>query len=155
MKVVIAGSRGIEDAALVAQAMREAAAQKGIVPTLVLSGRAPGVDTLGEEWADGQGIPWEPHPARWDDLEAPGAVVRRGRSGRLYNARAGHVRNEEMAQRADAAVLVWDGRSTGTQDMRDRMLRLGKPVHVLVVPPTGAAAGPQQRGLFDGGTGGA
>jgi hypothetical protein len=47
MIVVIAGSRGIKDAALVAQAMREAADQKGIVPTLVLSGRAPGVDTLG------------------------------------------------------------------------------------------------------------
>jgi predicted Rossmann-fold nucleotide-binding protein len=160
MIVVIAGSRGIKDAALVAQAMREAADQKGIVPTLVLSGRAPGVDTLGEGWADAQGIPWEPHPARWDDLEAPGAVVRRGQSGKLYNARAGHDRNEVMARRADAAVLVWDGLSTGTQDMRARMRRLGKPVHVLVAPPVRppppaakaaeAPEAPRQRDLFGG-----
>lgn len=159
MIVVVFGGRGIKDPALVAQAMREAAARKGIVPTRVLSGRAPGVDTLGEGWADAQGIPWDPHPALWDDLEAPGAVVRRGQSGKLYNARAGHDRNEVMARLADAGVAVWDGLSTGTRDMIERMRKHGKPVHVLVVPPRRPApppgrppaARPEQRGLFDGG----
>ena len=40
------------------------------------------------------------------------------------------MRNEEMAVAGDAGILVWDGISTGTVDMKKRLLAKGKPVYV-------------------------
>ena len=47
MKVIIAGSRGVEDYALVEEAVK----QSGFDITEVVSGTARGVDLLGEHWA--------------------------------------------------------------------------------------------------------
>lgn len=101
MKVIIAGSRDLTDAAEVAQAMERAAA-RGIVPTMIVSGTARGVDRLGEAWAEARGIPVARFPADWD------------RWGRRL---AGRRRNAEMAEYADALVAVWDGASRGTENM--------------------------------------
>jgi hypothetical protein len=35
----------------------------------------------------------------------------------MYGRIAGFVRNEEMAKIADACVVFWDGKSTGSADM--------------------------------------
>lgn len=100
MRVIIAGSRGITSAITVSLAMQKAAEQ-GIVPTTVLSGCAPGVDKLGEQWASVRGIPVERHPANWAS----------------YPRTAGRLRNVEMAHAADALVAIWDGASPGTRHM--------------------------------------
>ncbi len=140
MRVVIFGGRTITDRAILDLAM-ERAAEKGIVPTVVISGQAPGADALGEAWARDHQIPVEPHPADWDDIEAPGAVIR-FRRGRPYNAKAGHDRNKTMGERAEAGVCCWDGQSPGTRDMIQIMRNSCKPVHVELL-------GEQQPGLFD------
>jgi len=36
-----------------------------------------------------------------------------------------------MAQMADAALIVWDGRSTGSLDMLHRMIALDKPAYLF------------------------
>lgn len=71
---------------------------------------------MGERWVDEHGIPVRQFPANW------------GRFGRA----AGKYRNSEMAAYADAAIILWDGVSSGTLDMIDRMRRCGKPVEVWV-----------------------
>ena len=76
MKVIVAGSRGIEVISLVDAAIR----QSGFEVTEVVSGTARGVDRLGEEWAMSRGIPIARFPADW---------ARHGR-------RAGIVRNLQM-----------------------------------------------------------
>lgn len=107
MKAVIAGSREITDYRRVVAAIQASGWASYI--TEVISGRAIGVDRLGERWAKEQGIPikeFEVSRADWKYL---------GRG-------AGCVRNREMAQYASqfsgsALILVWDGQSTGSANM--------------------------------------
>jgi len=76
---------------------------------------------MAEQWADANGIPVDPYPARWEDVEAPGAVIRyRKGTGEPYNVLAGHQRNQEMIDRGrpDGAV-GFPGRG-GTADMQRR-----------------------------------
>lgn len=117
MKVIIAGGRKITDA----QHVEAAVAASQFCITEVVSGRAPGVDRLGEEWAAARGIPVQPFPVserEWTD-DPHGA---------------GHARNEKMACYADALVAVWDGESGGTRDMIRRARAHGLLVYVYRIP---------------------
>lgn len=114
MRVIVAGSREIADLATVARAIE----YSGFKVTEVVSGRARGVDRLGEAWADANGVPVKPFPAQW--RRADGSV----------DKGAGHKRNEQMAQYADALVAVWDGKSTGTEDMIRRADKRGLSIYV-------------------------
>ena len=42
---------------------------------------------------------------------------------------AGPVRNKEMAKFADALLLIWDGKSSGSRNIKIQMLKLDKPVY--------------------------
>jgi hypothetical protein len=97
MKVIIAGSRSITSYPVITLAVY----QSGFDITEVVSGTARGVDTLGEQWATLSGISVKRFPADW------------GRLGK----RAGHERNHQMLQYADALIAVWDGKSPGTRSM--------------------------------------
>lgn len=132
-KLIIAGSRSIKDY----QILRTAIIKSGLWTVhgkkiVVISGKAPGVDTLGEEFAAKAGLKVIAKPAKWDNVKAKGAVVRHNARG-AYNALAGHWRNEEMAQEADAALIVWDGGSTGSLDMLHRMIDLEKPAYLYAL----------------------
>lgn len=144
---IIAGSRSVTDTLsdrglqhLLSSAIDDA----DFTPDAVISGTASGVDQAGETWATENGrLPVAQFPAPWDDIDHPDAVVRDGRHGK-YDARAGHRRNEWMAQyAADAdrgvllAILVYDEDgepSSGTSDM----IELGRAYlgdeNVFVVP---------------------
>lgn len=145
MRVVIFGGRGIDDRTVLDRAVA-AAAEKGIIPTEVACGLAPGADELGRAWANERGVTVVPFPAAWGDLDAPGAVVRYRHDGSAYNAKAGFDRNKDMGEWADAGIGIWDGRSRGTKSMIDILKGLRKPVHVERVdePPA-----PRSPGLFD------
>lgn len=120
MKVVISGSRGIDDAELVEESIENA----GFDIDTVLSGGSYGVDELGEEWGENQGIPVvsEPYEPDWD---------KHGRA-------AGPIRNQKLAQDADACIAVWDGESPGTRSMIEEAFRERLPTHIV---NTGAASG--------------
>lgn len=100
MRVVIAGSRSITNYQDVLDAV-EYAIEQGVIPTVVISGTAGGVDTLGEQFAAEFNIPVERFPADW----------------KQYGKRAGYLRNVQMAEQADAVIVVWDGVSKGSQHM--------------------------------------
>ena len=67
----------------------------------VVSGKARGVDTCGEAWAQANNIDIEEFPAEWDK----------------YGKSAGFRRNRRMAEYADAVALFPGGK--GTQSMYD------------------------------------
>ena len=96
MKVIIAGSREINSYAVVEQAVRES----NLEITEVVSGCARGVDRLGEAYAIKHRLPIAKFPANWD--------LGRG---------AGHIRNAQMAEYAEALIAIWDGSSRGTAGM--------------------------------------
>ena len=47
---------------------------------------------------------------------------------------AGPIRNKIMASKADALLLIWDGKSRGSANMKKEMKDLGKPVFEIVIP---------------------
>lgn len=97
MKVVIAGSRGIEDYNLLIKLIKFT----NLNITEVVSGGARGVDKLGEKYAKENNIPVKLFEANWGD----------------FGKRAGVIRNREMARYAEALIYLWDGKSSGTKNM--------------------------------------
>ena len=115
MKVVIAGSRDITDYNILIKAIKECPFQI----TEVISGRARGVDTLGEKYAEDYGLKLHLFPADW----------------KKYRNAAGPIRNAQMADFADAVLCVWDGVSSGTKDMMNQAKKRGLPLYVFKVDP--------------------
>ena len=115
MKVIIAGSRTITKLSDVIWAVVHSGFYGKI--TEVVSGKAKGVDNLGETWAYYNDIPVKSFPADWNE---------HGRS-------AGYKRNAQMAAYADALIAIWDGESKGTKHMIDIAKKKGLKVFVYYV----------------------
>ena len=111
MKVIIAGSRTITDSCTVATAIFKS----GFDVTEVVSGRAQGVDTLGEQWGHQTGRKISVFPANWK------------RDGKA----AGPIRNAQMRDYADAAIIFIWANSRGSENMRLQMEKAGKPCFVV------------------------
>ncbi len=85
---------------------------------VIVEGGAPGTDALAKRFAESiDGLRHRQFPAAWGNLDAPGAVIRRTRDGRPYNAKAGHDRNLAMRVIAQEVIAFWDGISPGTGEM--------------------------------------
>ena len=116
MKVIIAGTRSVSDYSLVVQAVQ----RSGYNITEVVSGCATGIDRLGEQWARANNVPVKEMPADWN----------------RYGNSAGPQRNRAMAEYADAAIIVWDGKSRGTRNMIENMVRRKKPYYIAMTSTT-------------------
>lgn len=130
MKLIIAGSRTLNPDM---ETIHNAITKRNLSITQVVSGKATGVDTAGEAYAKHYGISVQCFPADWDDLSVKGAVIKTNSFGKKYNAVAGHNRNRKMAEYADALLLIWDGKSTGSANMKAEMLKTGKPVFEVII----------------------
>lgn len=112
MKLLICGSRGINDPVVVSLAVE----QSGIRPTRIISGGARGVDKLAGEYAASHGIELTEYLADWNK----------------YGKRAGFIRNCVMVGAADAVIAVWDGTSPGTKHSIEYARSCGKQVFVYL-----------------------
>lgn len=115
MKVVIAGSRTIGNKYY--SHLLTAVKNSGYSITEVVSGCAIGVDRMGEKYAIANGIDIKKMPADWN----------------TYNKSAGPIRNAKMADYADAAIILWDGKSSGSKNMLDNMKKRNKPYYLEYV----------------------
>ncbi len=131
MKLIIAGSRSITPTTYELEVIVE---HFGIEPTLVICGGAKGVDIAGEIYAHKNNIPVKLFEPDWDDIDHPDAVVKVNSRGKKYNAVAGHWRNQRMADAADALLLIWDGKSTGSKDMKRRAKAAGLKIFEIIPP---------------------
>jgi hypothetical protein len=111
VKVIIAGGRDFDNYDYLSETMKNL----NIIVSEVVCGGARGADSLGEKWAQINGIPVKYFPADWDGL----------------GNYAGHARNRQMAEYADFLVAFWDGKSKGTQNMISTMQQLGKHGKVM------------------------
>lgn len=114
MRVIIAGSRTIKDKVVVAQAIQESMYDI----TEIISGGAGGVDHCGKVLGNEMGIPVRRYLPDWD---------RHGKA-------AGPIRNQVMAENADALILVWDGHSPGSKSMREIALSKKLLLYEKIVP---------------------
>lgn len=113
MKTIIAGSRSITDYSEVWVATTDSEFEI----TEVVCGMARGVDMLGKTWGEKYGIPVKEFPADWD---ANGKA-------------AGPIRNRQMADYADALILVWDGHSKGSANMLQEAKKRGLKIHQHII----------------------
>lgn len=103
-RVIIAGGREFQNYDLVKERCDYFLSNKKQThQVIIVSGHATGADSLGERYAQENGLPCELHPA----------------DGDRYGKSAGPKRNAEMAQVADALIAFWDGQSRGTKNMID------------------------------------
>ena len=122
MKVIIAGSRSIKGE-LGERAVRAGvwlAQTLGWEITEVVCGKARGIDTSGEDWANRHGIPVKPFPVEKADWQKHGDA-------------AGPLRNAVMAKYADALLAVTNG-SSGTANMIKQAKARNLPVIVIEIP---------------------
>lgn len=113
MKVIIAGSRTINDYKNVVNAIKNSKFEI----TEVVCGCAIGIDRLGQQWANVNQIPVKQMPANWNE----------------YGKKAGIIRNIQMAQYADAAIIIWDGKSAGSKNMISEIKKVNKPYFIDVI----------------------
>lgn len=113
MKVIIAGSRGYRWSESMVERIDNLLRNQANV--VIVSGGARGADEFGEKYAQYHSYRVERYPADWD---------RFGKS-------AGYRRNMQMAEAADAAIVIWDGKSPGSRHMIDIMKKAGKPTRVI------------------------
>ena len=115
-KVIIAGSRGFSNYKLLKETcdkyLREKKKTHNVV---VISGHARGADILGEKYASDEDLDLEIYPADW----------------KKYGKSAGFMRNEQMADIADAVIAFWNGESHGTKHMIDIAEEKGLNVRVV------------------------
>lgn len=116
MKIIIAGGRDFNDYEALCLNCDLAIKSFNYTNIEIVSGKAPGADTLGERYAREKGYPVKPFPADWTDFSEP-CLIRTRKDGTKYNALAGTKRNKQMAEYADALICFWDGKSKGTKDM--------------------------------------
>ena len=110
MKVIIAGSRFYDDYSYVTKVIKDS----GFNITEVVSGGATGVDRLGERYAQENKFMLKLFPADW---------AKHGKA-------AGPIRNQKMAEYAEALIAIRINNSRGTTDMINRATKMGLKVHV-------------------------
>lgn len=112
-KVIIAGGRDFTNLSFMRMVANKMLSKKGKRVEIV-SGTAGGADRLGEAYAYSRGFSVKRFPADWES----------------HGKSAGVIRNAEMAEYADAAIIFWNGVSKGTKNMIENMKKIGKP-HIV------------------------
>jgi len=119
VKTIIAGSRQLpikwDKIKLVACAVYRSGWLYEI--TEIVSGGCRGIDLAGEMFAENYAIPVRRFMPDWEH------------EGKA----AGPIRNSEMANYADALILVWDGTSRGSADMKKKAEQKGLRIYELLV----------------------
>lgn len=128
MKLIIAGSRTIT---LSPEAIIDFLRIYKIKPLEIVSGEAKGIDESGKNFYYSEkkasfgcnGLNHERvsflkgFPADWN----------------THGKAAGPIRNRQMAEYADALLLIWDGKSRGSANMKKEMEKLGKPIYEVII----------------------
>lgn len=113
IRLAIVGGREFNDYDLLKTSIAQLQQSRTILQ--VVSGGAKGADSLGERWADENGIPKKIFPAQWDK----------------YGKRAGFLRNKDIVANCDEVIAFWDGRSRGTADTIATARAQGKKVTII------------------------
>lgn len=115
-KLIIAGGRDFNDDNAVALAIYNMV-NAGHIDTdcELVCGMARGADAAGLRYFNKHGNTVHEFKPDWDGL----------------GKRAGFVRNAEMGNFADGALIFWDGKSKGTKHMIDIMKKLNKPTWIV------------------------
>lgn len=119
--IVIAGSRGFNNYDFLHREVLKILEENNLSPEdiVIVSGGANGADKLGERFAMELNIDLDMHPADWT----------KGRG-------AGMIRNREMANISQIAIIFWDGTSPGSKGMYDICIEKKLKTYLYEMPKT-------------------
>lgn len=111
MRLAIVGGRDFSDYTLMDSTIKRFFGK----PSLIISGGAPGADSLAEKFALVNHIGLTVHNADWNKL---------GKA-------AGPIRNELIVKSCDFLLCFWDGASKGSQNSLSIAKRLKRPTMII------------------------
>ena len=118
-KLIVAGGRDFHDFDKLSRVLYAMAdVEFANYNVSIVSGMAPGADSLAVKFARELDIKLYEFPADW-------------RPHGIFDKGAGHKRNERMGRFADGLLAFWDSKSRGTAHMITFMRSLRKPVHIV------------------------
>ena len=124
MKLIIAGSRTINPSSTFLEAC---ISEAHLRPTEIISGGAPGVD------ASAKALTEQRFTMTYYSLALKDKYTEFPANWNKHGKAAGPIRNIAMAEYGDALLLIWDGESRGSKNMKETMLELGKPVYEVIL----------------------
>lgn len=91
----------------------------------IVSGGGGNVDLAAKRYAASPNPDWDydkplkykEFPADWDK----------------HGKAAGPIRNKQIAEYSDALLIIWDGESRGSKNMKEEMMRLKKPIYEIIL----------------------
>jgi len=86
--------------------------------TMLVSGGAKGIDTCAKEYALANNIPIKEFLPEYDK----------------YGKAAPLKRNIEIIMHSDFMLIIWDGKSRGTNHVIDNCKKLNVPVEIILLP---------------------
>ena len=113
MRVLVCGGRDFMDRTWLFRKLDALHSSRSV--TMVISGCAPGADTLGIEWAESRGIEVVRFPADWN----------------THGRAAGPIRNQQMLDEAKPDLVVAFPGGRGTADMVRRAKAAG--IELIVI----------------------
>lgn len=116
-KVIVAGGRNYNDYINVKSYLYplKIYCENNNLELVIVCGMATGADSLGLRFAEENNLEILKYPADWNK----------------YGKRAGYLRNYQMGEIADSAIVFWDGKSPGTKMMIDIMNNFNKTVKIV------------------------
>jgi hypothetical protein len=135
MKLLVAGSRHFKFSTLFIQGLIQSIYGPQLPKSTIseiISGGAKGIDWLGRQFSGSQGINYREFGAEWDK----------------HGKAAGPIRNKQMAEYSDELLLIWDGKSKGSANMKQEMLKLNKPVIEVVITTYNLQEDPEEFGHY-------
>ena len=134
-RVMICGSRTFNDYSLLEEQVILALNKRNITRAehniIIISGKAKGADTLGEQFAKQYELQVEEYPAKWNDFSEP-CRIKYNKFGNPYNALAGMNRNTDMINVSDLVIMFHDGKSKGTFDDWNKCKKLNKDYEYIL-----------------------
>ena len=133
MRIIVTGDQNWYAPDLAEQVLNRLLLRYG--PGLVIvHGGATGIDRSFAEACGELGVDQEAHPARWEELNHPEAVIRYDQRNRPYNANAGPIRNQAMVDAGAEMCLAFHraiSASKGTKDCARRAIAAGIPTYLI------------------------
>jgi hypothetical protein len=132
MRIAIIGGRDFNDYKLMCSILEP---YKHKI-TKVISGAAPGADSLGAKWSK-EFLKKEPleYKALWNDLTKEPCLIKMDKNGNPFNCLAGFNRNTDIIKNCDVCFAFWDGKSKGTKDSLDKCDKFKKPKKIIYYEP--------------------
>jgi len=118
MTLAIVGSRSFIDYSLGYLTTDEFVSElkeSNIIVDSVVSGGANGADKFGRQFARSRRMGYKEHPEDWHN----------------YGKAAGMIRNKDIINDADCAIVFWDGVSKGTKNIIEHIMSKGIPYQII------------------------